>query len=134
MIKEEHIKYWLESAQHDLESAKTIFNSKRYDWCLFVGHLALEKILKAIFVERNDNKMPPKMHNLVRLAELSGIELDKDQKFNLDKINDFNIQIRYPDYKLEFYKRCSAEFTSEYFGKIEEFYKWFRSLLKSKIQ
>ena len=83
MIKEEHIKYWLESAQHDLESAKTIFNSKRYDWCLFVGHLALEKILKAIFVERNDNKMPPKMHNLVRLAELSGIELDKDQKFNL---------------------------------------------------
>jgi HEPN domain-containing protein len=130
MTKEEHIKYWLESAQHDLESAESIFDSGRYDWCLFVGHLALEKVLKAIFVDRNDNNMPPKIHNLVRLAELSKIELDDEQKFLLDKINDFNIQTRYPDYKLEFYKRCSAEYTSEYLGKIKEFYGWFRSLLK----
>ena len=130
MTKEEHIKYWLESAQHDLESAESIFDSGRYDWCLFVGHLALEKALKAIFVDRNDNNMPPKIHNLVRLAELSKIELDDEQKFLLDKINDFNIQTRYPDYKLEFYKRCSEEYTNEYLGKIKEFYVWSRSLLK----
>jgi len=51
--------------------------------------------------------MPPKIHNLVRLAELSKIELDMQQKFLLDKITDFNIQTRYPDYKMEFYKRCT---------------------------
>ncbi len=130
MTKDEHVKYWIESAQHDLESAKSIFKSGRYDWCLFVGHLALEKILKAVFVESNDNKIPPKIHNLVRLAELSKIELDEEQKFNLDKINDFNIQTRYPDYNLEFYKRCSTEYTDEYFCKIKEFYTWFKSLLK----
>ena len=90
MTKEEHIKYWLESA--DLESAESILDSGRYDWCLFIGHLALEKILKAIFVDRNDNNMPPKIHNLVRLAELSKIVMDEDQKFHLDKITDFNIQ------------------------------------------
>ncbi|MFH1612953.1 MAG: HEPN domain-containing protein, partial [bacterium] len=92
MIKEEHINYWRESARHDIEAAEGIFDSKRYDWCLFVGHLALEKILKAVFVDRNDNNMPPKIHNLVRLAELSKIEIDDEQKFLLDKINDFNIQ------------------------------------------
>lgn len=92
--------------------------------------MTLEKILKAIFVDRNDNKVPPKVHNLVRLAELSMIELGEDQKFYLDQITDFNIQIRYPDYKLEFYKRCNTEYTKEYFAKIKEFYAWFSSLLK----
>jgi len=102
----------------------------RYDWCLFVGHLALEKTIKAIFVDRNDNNMPPKLHNLVRLAGLSAIELDDEQKFLLDKINDFNIQTRYPDYKLDFYKRCTKEYANEYLCKIKELYGWFNSLLK----
>jgi len=72
--------------------------------------------------------MPPKIHNLVRLAELSKIEIDDDQKFLLDKINDFNIQTRYPDYKLEFYKQCNAEYTNEYLDKIKGCYKWLKSL------
>jgi len=130
MTKEEHITYWRKSAQHDLESAGSMFESRRYDWCLFVGHLALEKILKAAFVDKNDSDIPPKIHNLVRLAELSKIKLDDEQKFFLDKINDFNIQTRYPDYKLEFYQRCTKEFTNKYFNKIKEFYEWFNSLLK----
>ena len=130
MTKEEHIKYWRESAYHDLESAEAIFASGKYDWCLFVGHLALEKILKALYVDRNDNHLPPKTHNLVRLAELSKIALSDEQKFLIDKINDFNIQTRYPDYKQEFYKRCDAEYASEHLSKIKEFYTWFSSLLK----
>ncbi|MCD6116574.1 HEPN domain-containing protein [bacterium] len=130
MNKKNHINYWRESSRHDLESAKSMFDSARYDWCLFAGHLVLEKILKAVFVDRNDNQIPPKIHNLVRLSELCKIELSDNQKFYLDKINDFNIATRYPDYKLEFYKRCDKKYTEEYFGKIKEFYKWFNSLLK----
>lgn len=42
MTKKEHITYWCKSAQHGLESAESMFESERYDWCLFVGHLALE--------------------------------------------------------------------------------------------
>ena len=53
MTTKEHIAYWCESAQHDLEAAESMFESARYDWCLFVGHLALEKMIKAIFVNRN---------------------------------------------------------------------------------
>ena len=130
MTRQEHIKYWCESAQHDLEASESMLETGRYDWCLFVGHLALEKTIKAIFVDRNDNNMPPKLHNLVRLAELSAIELDDEQKFLLDKINDFNIQTRYPDYKLDFYKRCTKEYANEYFSRIKELYGWFNSLIK----
>jgi HEPN domain-containing protein len=127
--KNEHVRYWRESAEHDLESAKSMFDSGRYDWCLFVGHLSLEKLLKAIFVERNNNDQPPGMHNLVRLSELCNIDLNEEKKLLLDKINDFNIQARYPDYKFEFYKKCDKEFTREYFGKIKELFEWFKSLL-----
>ncbi|HEX9972827.1 MAG TPA: HEPN domain-containing protein [bacterium] len=53
MTTKEYVAYWCESAQHDLESAESMLESGRYDWCLFVGHLALEKMIKAIFVNRN---------------------------------------------------------------------------------
>jgi len=39
MNKNEHIKYWLESADHDLETAESLFQAEKYDWCLFIGHL-----------------------------------------------------------------------------------------------
>jgi HEPN domain-containing protein len=44
---DEHIKYWLNSADHDLDTAESLFSTGKYDWCLFLGHLVLEKGLKA---------------------------------------------------------------------------------------
>lgn len=121
MNKQEHIKYWQEIAQHDFESAKSMFDIARYDWCLFVGHLAIEKILKAIFVEKTDNKMPPKIHNLVRLSELCKINLNDSQKFYLDKINDFNLETRYPNFKMEFYKKCNKNIQPNTLIKLRNF-------------
>ncbi len=130
MTKNEHIKYWIESADHDLDTSNTLFEAGKYDWSLFVGHLVLEKLLKAVYVQNNDNKIPPKLHNLVRLAEISKIGLDEDQKMMLDKINDFNIEVRYPEYKNEFYKLCTKEFAEENVNKIKELYRWIKSRIK----
>jgi HEPN domain-containing protein len=130
MNKEEHVRYWQKSARHDLDSAEAMFDAGRFDGCLFVGHLSLEKLLMAIFVHRNESELPPRIHNLVRLAELSGIDLDDHQKFLLDTITDFNIQTRYPDYKLDFYKQCTREYTDRQLSIIKEFYQWLDSLLK----
>jgi HEPN domain-containing protein len=55
MEQAEHIAYWLKSAEHDLQSAETLFQHQRYDWCLFLGHLIIEKVLKAFFVRDNPN-------------------------------------------------------------------------------
>lgn len=52
MTKEEHINYWLESAEHDLETSDTLFQADKYDWSLFIGHLVLEKLLKAVFLKK----------------------------------------------------------------------------------
>jgi len=34
MKKEEHINYWLKSAEHDLEVAETLFQNEKFDWYL----------------------------------------------------------------------------------------------------
>lgn len=130
MTKQEHVKYWLESAQHDLETSKTLFNSEKYDWALFLAHLVLEKVIKAIFVQNHGNKIPPKIHNLVRLSELASLELDGSQKIFLDEVNDFNLEVRYPEFKKEFYKSCTKDFAHKYLSQIEEFQLWLKSHLK----
>ena len=48
----------------------------------------------------------------------------------LDKINDFNIEVRYPEYKNEFYKLCTKEFAKENVNKIKELYRWIKSQIK----
>jgi len=130
MTIEEHIKYWLDSAAHDLDTAEHLFKSGKYDWCLFIGHLVLEKTLKALFVFKNNNKVPPKIHNLLRLAELSNLDISKEKMLLLDKVNDFHIDVRYPNYKLEFYKKCTEQFTKKYFEAIKETHKWLKSQIK----
>lgn len=130
MTKEEHIKYWLDSAEHDLETSNALLDVGKYDWSLFLGHLVLEKVLKAIYVKNNENKIPPKVHNLVRLSEMSLIKLDDEKKIILDQINDFNIEVRYPEYKNEFYKTCTKDYAEKHLKNIKELYQWLKSQLK----
>jgi len=129
MKKHEHVEYWLRSANNDLKAANALFDSARYDWCLFIGHLVLEKALNAIFVFTNDNKNPPRIHNLVKLAEVSFLDLTDEENLFLDEVNDFNIATRYPDYKQEFYKICTKDYAGRYFIRIKEFYEWLKSQL-----
>jgi len=130
MDTKEHIKYWVDSAEHDLMASESLFSSCKYDWCLFVGHLVLEKLLKALFVLNNNNKIPPKTHNLTKLAKTSKLKLSAEQILFLDEVNDFNLEVRYPEYKREFYKICTKNFTDNYFSKIQEFAKWLKSQIK----
>jgi HEPN domain-containing protein len=126
----QHIEYWLKSAEHDLDVAETLFQNQKYDWCLFVGHLVIEKVLKAFYV-RDAQKTPPRVHNLARLAESTKLSLTEEQLTFLADINDFNIETRYPDYKFSFYKTCTREFSEEQLSKIKEMYLWLLSQMKS---
>ena len=53
MTKDEIIKYWLSSSDRDLTVMESLFDNGHYVWALFVGHLVLEKILKAHYVLLN---------------------------------------------------------------------------------
>jgi HEPN domain-containing protein len=122
-MSRDEINYWLKGAAHDLDVAEALFAAKKYDWCLFLAHLVLEKTMKAFYV-RDNNKMPPPIHKLDVLAAHTRLELNEDKIRFLKEINEFNLEARYPDKKLSFYKLCTHEFTEKYFNKIKEFYQW----------
>jgi HEPN domain-containing protein len=75
MTKEQHINYWVETAQYDWAGSEEAFIAKRYVHCLFWAHLTLEKLAKAHWVRTNQDNIPPKIHNIVRLLEMSNIHL-----------------------------------------------------------
>ena len=76
-VRLKHIDYWLNSASHDLDAAETLFQNEKYDWCLFIAHLVLEKTLKAFYV-KNTGKLPPRIHDLVRMVDMAKIEFEED--------------------------------------------------------
>ncbi len=122
--------YWIESSDRDYESMKKNFETKQYTWALFIGHLTIEKLLKALYAKVNkNNPYPPKIHNLVILANRCNIELDDKKTTILITCNSFNISARYEDYKDEFYKRCTEKFTSEQIKNIEEVRTWLKEML-----
>ena len=49
-------------------------------------------------IKDNENRMPPRIHNLVKLAENTNIALSEDLKVFLDEATDFNLEVRYPGY------------------------------------
>ncbi|MDA3896038.1 MAG: HEPN domain-containing protein [Desulfobacteraceae bacterium] len=119
MNRQQQINYWVNSANHDLDVAETLFQSTKYDWCLYIAHLVLEKTLKALYV-KNIGTAPPRIHDLVRLADMAKIKLNEETLDFMDGVNTFNISTRYPDEKLNFYKMCTPEFTEKQFRRIKD--------------
>ncbi len=78
------------------------------------------------------DKNPPRVHDLLRLADISDIKTTEEQKDTLDLITTFNPSARYPDYKRNFYKKCNQEFTSSNIEKIKELRIWLLALIEKK--
>lgn len=127
MENEELITYWLTTSDRDFRTMNNLFDKKDYYWALFIGHLVIEKLLKAYYIKNIDKKYPFD-HDLVRLAAKAKLVLDEDQKDLLDTITTFNIRARYDDYKLEFYKICTKDFTAEWIGNIKRLREWLKKM------
>ena len=126
--KEFVFKHWIESSDEDFKTMINLYSSKDYSWSLFVGHLVIEKILKALYVNLL-GKHPPYTHDLLRLAKKAGLDLSKEYEEMLDRITSFNINTRYEDYKKEFRKLCTKQFTGKWIDNIMELRKWLTNLL-----
>ncbi len=122
--------YWIETAEKDYVTMHNLCKSEDYLWALFLGHLVLEKLLKACYVKTARNHAP-RIHDLLRLASLCNLEINDDIADYLDTITIFNINARYPDLKQEFYKGCTKEFAAENIKKIEEVRTWLNDILRT---
>lgn len=93
------VAHWVERSEYDLDTAKAMLDTGRY---LYVGYMcqqAVEKLLKAMIAQQNEENLP--IHNLNRLAEVAKIEdlLSPEQSNFLAELTPFCIEARYGDFK-----------------------------------
>lgn len=121
-------KLWLKIAEYDLETAKSMLQTGRYLYVAFMCHQSLEKLLKALISNKN-KEMPPYTHNLVLLANLSGIEFPIHQINFLAILNPYNIEARYPKTKQDLSKLCTKRTASNIMKRTEGLFIWLRQKL-----
>ena len=127
MTKKQIISNWLLKSGKDTQTAKDLFKLKHYEWSLFIWHLAVEKILKAKLVSLD--KPIVFTHDLTRLAKEAGIPLNKEFIGRLNEITTFNIEARYDDYKLSFYKKATKDYAQKWRKICEEIYNFIKDAL-----
>lgn len=117
------IRYWVDSAVYDLETGRTLLESKRFPYALFFGHLALEKLLKALVVKVT-KEHAQHTHSLTLLASKAKIDIPESLLDKLAEFMEFYIEARYPDEKKDFYIKCTEDFACQKFAEIEDVYIW----------
>ena len=122
---EKTINHWISRSDRDFDTMMHLYATKDYHWALFIGHLVIERLLKAAVVKKI-NGHAPFTHDLRRLAKLSLIEFTEAQIKWLDTISTFNLNTRYDDYKQDFYKKCTAEFTDLWITNIKLLREWIK--------
>ena len=122
--------YWIESSDEDYDTMLYMKSGKKNTWCLFMGQMVIEKLLKALYAKKNKGTpYAPKSHDLLYLAQKMELGLTEKQKILLDTISDFNMNARYDDYKKEFYAKCTDDYTSKQIENIEEVREWLKNQL-----
>jgi len=128
---ENKISIWLEISRDDIETAKACFETKRYLWMMVICQQAIEKVLKALYINKNQIT-PPKAHDLVFLAEK--IELLKEcsnETLKLfDILTEYYFGTRYPDKRIKLGKECSSEFAEIILNQTKEVLTWLLEKLK----
>ena len=122
------VKHWVETSDDDFNTMLTLYNSKSFSWSLFLGHISTEKLLKALYIKRF-REHAPFTHNLYRLGELIGLEMSDEYSDWFDEITSFNLNARYDDYKKEFYKLCTREYTQRWIENIKTIRLWIKEML-----
>jgi HEPN domain-containing protein len=115
---------WVEYEQNDLRAAVLALEHDFPNIAIFHCHEAVEKILKAIWVESRDES-PERTHNLPYLARELGVDLSEDQREFLRKLYWQLIPSRYPEGA-----EPDRETVRWYYEKVEEIFSWLRQMLK----
>ncbi len=121
---------WLERAEYDLKTAESLFRIKNYLYVAFMCQQSLEKLLKANIASQG--KLPPFVHNLLRLAEESNLleMLSKEHRNLLADMNPYYIKARYGEYKDSLYNICTFAKAKYFLTSTKELFLWLKARIK----
>ena len=118
---------WAAQADYDLSVAQLLYQQEVYRYCVFFCHLALEKRLKAMIVEYADVAEPPRIHNLIDLADIVGIDLPNEYEMFLGSLSKQSVLARYPQSLDEY----TEDIATPTLSRTMEVYEWLNSMIAS---
>ena len=124
------VKYWIDLADYDFDTAKLMLVGKKYLYVGFMLHQVVEKLLKAYWTKVLS--IPPlKIHTLTILASKSGIlEMMSEEQIDLlTRLLPLNIEARYPEYKEKLLKGLSEEYCKQLINETESLSLWIKQKL-----
>ena len=127
--KKDYINYWKSESAKDWKRAKLHFDSNDFLFSLFCAHLCLEKILKAQWVKDHEQNVPPRIHNLLSLADKTKLNLIDEQRAFLEKMNVSQLEGRYPDYQYKISKTLKKKNTNLLLAKTNSTRLWLQKNL-----
>lgn len=124
------VSYWIDLAEYDIDTAKAMFDTKRYLYVGFMCHQTIEKALKAIIAGQGEEH-PPRIHNLSKLAQKGMLydDLSDSQKDFLDTLDPLNIATRYPDHKEKLAAMLTQNICIKIIVETEELLCWIKQRL-----
>ena len=90
------IAHWRQRATDELQSAGLLFDGGKYPGALFHCHLAVEKALKALFMEERRTE-PPLTHDLLQIALQLARPWSDEEKRLLADLTGYAVAARYDD-------------------------------------
>lgn len=117
--------YWHTGSLSDIDTAGILIDKNKLSEGLFFCHLAIEKILKALYV-KNLSEYAPKSHNLFMLCEKSNITPEEDVEILLGILMKYQAEGRYPQQSTVKHTRDQVV---QFFNKTKEVHKWFEKML-----
>ncbi|HUT01564.1 MAG TPA: HEPN domain-containing protein [Phycisphaerae bacterium] len=117
---DKQVAYWRDGASEDMAVARELLASGHARHALFLAHLALEKVLKA-YVCRATRDVAPRIHSLLTLSRLAGLNVDEDMEMVLTEMTRFNLEGRYPGYTAP---PPTIEEATAYFDRAQEVFEW----------
>lgn len=127
---DEKVKYWIDIAEYDLDTAKAMLETKRYLYVGFMCNQVVEKSFKAVIAKSGN--FPPKIHTLSTLADKAGLteKMTDDQVKFIASLNPLNIEARYPKYKEKINAMLTSDICNKILSETEEMFEWIKQQLK----
>ena len=115
-------------ARYDLRTAQAMLRTKRYRYVVFCAQQAIEKCLKALIAART-GKMPPRIHDLERLADIAGVTLSLEDKRFFLLLTQLYIESRYASPASGKTWTAGAAAAREVFRQARKAMEWLSSML-----
>ena len=133
MTKEEKVRYWLDIADYDLDTAEAMHQTGRWLYVAFMCHQVIEKMVKAYWCVCRDDD-PPYLHDHGRIAKGCGLytKMSEEQKDFLEVIKNMNIEARYQDSKDTVARTLNRETTCMILETTKQLRTWILEMLKEK--